>query len=376
MSFYDLAIIGGGAAGLFCAVQARKRGLDVAIIESNERVGKKLLATGNGRCNLTNIDMSSDKFNTNFVETLITKYTVETVLNEFKNLGLLTRIEDGRVYPYSFLSSSVLDALRESLSNANIEGLCDIFTSTTADAIVKDGGGYTVVTDKGIIKSNNVCLASGSNATFGKSSLNLLTALGHKTTELLPSLCSLPCEPNYIKGLQGIRHRVKACIKVGTTTYSEDGEILFKKDAISGIVIFNLCAVMARLHAQTAVITLDFIPDYSIDEIKRFSNQNTIKYCLHKNIYALLNDKIENAKNYKIPVSANHDRSQAQIISGGLDTDEFNPITLESKLINNIYACGEALNVDGYCGGYNLHWAWVSAIAVAEAVKHKINKSL
>lgn len=373
MSFYDLAIIGGGASGLFCAVQARKRGLNVAIIECSDRVGKKLLATGNGRCNLTNIDVSSNKYNTNFVETLITKYTVETVLNEFKNIGLLTRVENGRVYPYSLLSSGVLDALRDSLSNTHSDSRCDVLTSCSADAIVNVGGGFTIVTDKKSIKSQSVCLASGSNATFGKCSLNLLTALGHKTTELSPSLCPLPCDPLYIRGLQGIRHRVKASIKVGTTTYSEEGEILFKKDALSGIVVFNLSAVMARLHAKTAVVTLDFLPDYSIDAIKTFSS-NALKYCLHKNIYALLNGKIENVKSYKIPVSANHDRSQAQVISGGLDNDEFNPITLESKLVDNVYACGEALNVDGYCGGYNLHWAWVSAIAVAEAVKQKNNK--
>lgn len=373
MSLYDIAIIGGGASGMFTAIQARKLGLKSVIIECADRVGKKLLATGNGRCNLTNADISGGFYNTDFVESIISRYPSKAVVLAFNELGLMTRVEDGRIYPYSMLASSVLDALRNQLIMQTDVSACDVRTSTTAESIIQDAANYTVITDKGIITAHAVCLSTGSNATFGKSSLGLLTALGHSVSAQTPSLCPMPCQAERIKGLQGIRHRVRASINAGGVQYTEEGEILFKKDALSGIVALNLSAVIARTHSDKGMVTIDFLPEYSLAETEELAQRGALKYAMHKNIYALLeNNKASHAKCFRVPVTVNNDRSQAQVISGGLNIDEFNPITLESKIAPNVYACGEALNVDGLCGGYNLHWAWASAMAVASSAAHKL----
>lgn len=373
MSLYDIAIIGGGASGLFTAVCARKLGLKTVIIECADRVGKKLLATGNGRCNLTNTDISGKYYNTNFVESALSRYTSEKVITAFKELGLETRIEDGRIYPYSLLASSVLDVLRNQLVTQAGMPICDILTSTTAETVIKDDANYAITTNKGIVSARTICLSTGSNATFGKSSLGLLTALGHSVSAQSPSLCPIPCHSDCIRGLQGIRHRVRARINVGGIQHTEQGEMLFKKDALSGIVAFNLSAVMARAHAEKGTVTIDFLPEYSLTDAENLMRRGALKYAMHKNIYSLLDsNKASHAKCFRVPVTINRDCSQAQVISGGLNTDEFNPITLESKIAPNIYACGESLNVDGLCGGYNLHWAWASAMVVAASVAHKL----
>lgn len=371
---YDIVMIGGGATGLFSALLAKKRGFRVAIIERNERVGKKLLSTGNGRCNLDNLDADISAYNNSFPSTALERYPVERILAEFKALGLMTRIEGRLVYPYSMLASSVLDCLR-----SNLDGVT-VFTDTKVNEIVRANDGFDLITSNGVLQSTQVILCSGSVAGGGLNSTALYIKHGHSVIEPRPSLTQVPCDPSTIKGLTGIRHRVKATLTCEGATMTDIGEMLFKQNALSGIVSFNLSALLARKKADSGVMAIDFYPDYDKETLEKLIANGAFKFSAHKNIIALIlgrtrsnspNDIAEVAKNYKIKVTGSRDYVNAQAVSGGLCTDEFNPLTMESLRTKGLYAIGEVLDVDGKCGGYNLHWSWVSAMSAIDSITNK-----
>lgn len=367
---YDIVMIGGGAAGLFSAVLAKKRGFRVAIIERNERVGKKLLSTGNGRCNLDNLDTDISAYNNSFPSVALERYPVKRVLAEFNALGLMTRVEGRLVYPYSMIASSVLDCLR-----SNLDGIT-VLTDTKVNEIIGTNGNFELITNNGIVQSSQVILCSGSVAGGGLNSTALYVKHGHSVIESRPSLTQVPCDPSTIKGLTGVRHRVKATLTCEGATMTDTGEMLFKQNALSGIVSFNLSALLARNKANSGVMTIDFYPDYDKETLKQLITSGAFKFSAHKNIIALIierarsnspDDIAEVAKNYKINVTSSRDYVNAQAVSGGLSTDEFNPLTMESLKTKGLYAIGEVLDVDGKCGGYNLHWAWVSAMSAVDS---------
>lgn len=368
---YDIVMIGGGATGLFSAVLAKKRGLNVAIIERNERVGKKLLSTGNGRCNLDNLDTDISAYNNSFPSVALERYPVKRVLAEFNALGLMTRVEGQLVYPYSMIASSVLDCLR-----SNLDGIT-VLTDTKVNEIIRTNGNFELITNNGVVQSSQVILCSGSVAGGGLNSTALYVKHGHSVIESRPSLTQVPCDPSTIKGLTGVRHRVKATLFCEGASMTDTGEMLFKQNALSGIVSFNLSALLARNKANSGVMTIDFYPDYDKETLKQLINSGAFKFSAHKNIIALIierarsnspDDIAEVAKNYKINVTSSRDYVNAQAVSGGLSTVEFNPLTMESLKAKGLYAIGEVLDVDGKCGGYNLHWAWISAMSAIDAI--------
>lgn len=373
---YDIVFIGGGAAGLFSAVLAKKQGLNVAVIERNARVGKKLLSTGNGRCNLDNLDVDISAYNNSFPSTALKRFSVEKVLTVFNELGLMTRLEGQLVYPYSMLASSVLDCFRN-----NLEGVT-ILTDTIVTDIIKADKVFDVITNNGCVQGAHVILCSGSVAGGGLNSTDLFVRHGHSVVAPCPSLTQIPCDSVSIKGLTGVRHRVRATLTSGNFSMTDSGEILFKQSALSGIVSFNLSSLLARNKADCGIITIDFYPEYDLTELSRLILSGAFTYSAHKNIVALIlekaqsnspNDIANSAKNYKINVNRNRDYANAQAVSGGLHADEFNPLTMESLKTKGLYAIGEVLDVDGKCGGYNLHWAWISALSAIEAIAGNIN---
>lgn len=371
---YDIVMIGGGATGLFSAVLAKKRGLNVAIIERNERVGKKLLSTGNGRCNLDNLDANISAYNNSFPSATLERYPVERVLGEFGKLGLMTRIEGRLVYPYSMLASSVLDCLRANLDNVTV------LTDTKVNDIIQTNGDFEIVTNNGVIQSAKVMLCSGSVAGSGLNSTSLYVKHGHSVVEPRPSLTQVPCDSSLIKGLTGVRHRVKATLTCEGATMTDIGEMLFKQNALSGIVSFNLSALLARKKADSGVMSIDFYPEYDKDGLRQLITDGAFKFSAHKNIISLILNRARSnsasdianvAKNYKINVTGSRDYVNAQAVSGGLNTDEFNPLTMESLKTKGLYAVGEVLDVDGKCGGYNLHFAWISAMSALDAITNR-----
>ena len=390
---FDVVIIGGGAAGLFLAASLPAN-IKVALLESNDRVGKKLLATGNGKCNLTNLDMNIAHYNRpGYIEEFLDKFDAHDTVATFEKWGLVTKAIDKRVYPYSECASTVLDVLRRAVERAGTQ----VFTSHFVNFVESFNDTFNV---QGIVKCegkpnesftiscDSVVLATGSPATFGKDSTSLFTAFGHKTREMRPSLAPIKTNKEPLKGLSGVR--VKAGVRIGYRY--EVGEVLFKDFGVSGIAVFNLSSELARDRAKIGdIMTIDFMPEYSRAEVEDILRKRGANLTVGELMFGTFHSKVQeriieaanctpddpaqtkigalaNAiKNYKLEIEGLGDVSLAQVMSGGLDPREFDE-NLMSTRAKNAYAIGEALDIDGDCGGYNLQWAWTSAATVARHI--------
>lgn len=392
MEHYNVAIIGGGASGLMLASQLPVT-LKTVVLEAGERVGKKLLATGNGRCNLSSVGTVTQAYNkSEFTDGVFELFGVRYTMDVFGGLGLKSRLIDGRVYPYSESSSAVLDVLRAALKRRVVTTL----NNFKAVKIEKTDC-FRVYSDNYSVTADYIVLATGSNAGFGTCSNGLLTALGHHERPLKPSLVPVKCDMSELRGLNGVRVKCRAQLMRGQEVVAvQTGEVLFKDYGLSGIAIFNLAAHIARSGVEDGyVVELNFLPEehdateYIEERIASGlfpSKDDFFTGVFHKNLGLAILNKAgvygevkeeravfigEAATAFDVRVLGLCDISLAQTVSGGLDTAEFNPKTLESGIVNNLYAVGEALDVDGLCGGYNLQWAWSSALAVANDLTRK-----
>lgn len=367
---YDIAIIGGGAAGLMAAVECVKLGYNTAILEAADRVGKKILATGNGKCNFTHKTVGIDFYNTPAIKTLLDKFTPEKVATKFEEIGLLSRVTSDNYYPYSEQATSVLNALRVANASATI------ITDTKIVSIDNRNEQYELRAENGqIFNAKRVCFACGSKATMGIDSMSLLASMGYKVKPMRPSLLPILADKQDIKGMSGVRCKVRATIDVGDCKKCAEGEMLFKDNALSGIVSFCLSATLARSGQDECVVSIDFAPEYNITELKDILTKIGIENMYHKSIVAALSARAQGVggmakaiKNYEVNCFRNKDTKLAQVMSGGLELSQVNLADMSLKKHSGLYAIGEALDVDGECGGYNLHWAWASAMAFAEGL--------
>lgn len=359
---YDLIIVGGGAAGLTCANLAKRKGLSFILLEAANRTGKKLLATGNGKCNLTNIDIDATYYNTDFVKPLIAKYSYQEIISFFAALGMKTKQLENRIYPYTESSATVLNFL---LKNIKENIVCDY----KVNSIDKSEDFFLINDD---YKSKNIIIATGSNATIGYNSLELIEKFGHRNKAFVASLVPLTSDLSYIKGLSGLRVKARATLFDKDNFIAEQkGEVLFKDNGISGIAVFMLSAYMARQKGHYRII-LDFAEDISEKEIGKYALEGIVRDNLARNVIKQANDKKQSVeytlKNFEITGVSLGSIKNSQVCSGGLLTDNFDANTLESKTFKGLYAVGEVLDVDGQCGGFNLHWAWSSAMAVMSSL--------
>lgn len=363
---YDLLIIGGGISGMVCAITSARRGKSVLILERAEKVGKKLLATGNGKCNMANTASIDGKYNTTFVNDILKKYNLDVQRKFFHSIGLLTKEVEGRIYPYSEQASSVLNALRKELDNLNVRVVVSESVSRIDSGFMVNG-----------YKAKSVLLATGSKATFGESSGYLYERYGHQNTNLRPALVPMLTAPNNLKGLRGVR--VKALVKLfADNKYIGEcrDEVIFKDNGVSGTAIFNLSLMLARVPYKFAYLTLDLMPEYNYDEVKALIKKlGGVENLFHKELVNNILRKgddldsiAKTIKNYQLDNARLGSMELAQICCGGLLTDDFDSNTLESKLQKGLYASGEVLDVDGECGGYNIMWAVASGMAVGENV--------
>ncbi len=397
-----IAIIGGGASGLCCAISAAKKSgsgkADIVIYESKDRVGKKILATGNGRCNMLNMGATADDYSSpSFVRDILASYGAESTRRFFEELGLYSRYdEEGRVYPLSNQATSVLDVLRFECEHLNIKTLCE----NEITAIKKQGKGFALSDGKYYDK---VVLACGGKATaknFG--GYELLKSLGHTVTKLIPALTKLTLKDNsFTKSLKGIRHKATLTLYIDKQKIAkESGELLFADYGLSGIAVMQLSSFVAR-HFRNGktlpVVECDFVAEISFEEltdcIKKICRYNenlkaenlltgfmpkklgenivkSVGVPLSKTVGELSSKEIRNiaaaCKSFSFEISALRPFDDAQVTSGGADLREFDSKTLESKRVKNLYCCGELLDIDGPCGGYNLLWAFASGRAVGE----------
>ncbi len=398
---FKAIIIGGGMAGLTSAIILSKNfgGENIALIEGQNRVGKKILSTGNGQCNLTNLDLSLSHFhskNSGFFKNSIEKYGNNQMISFFNELGVLTTLEEGKVYPLSKQAGSVLDALRFKLESLNTK----VFLGSKAIRTIKENS-FKVTLDNGeVLLSENLVVAVGgkSSSHLGTdgTSYSLLTSFGHTLTPLYPSLVQLKTDKCKIKGMKGLK--LKANVKAiagGKPVIEKEGEVLFADYGVSGNAIFYISSYVVDKKAK---LVLDLVPNLSTKELNGFLTSK-VKNCpyltLENLLSGVINSKIASAvlrnsgfsdltakissvnlekivslvKNYEIDIVGYMGFDNSQVTKGGINVNEFNPLTLESKLLSNLYAVGEVLDVDGDCGGYNLQWAFSSALTASNSIK-------
>lgn len=372
---YDICVVGGGAGGMFASVLLARAGLKVVLVEANDRLGKKLLATGNGKCNISNEDLSVEYYNTDKISTVLDRCNTDFLRELWRELGLVTKVKSGRVYPYSEQSNSVLNVLLENLQKYNVK----VMTSFKVNKIVRNSKNFEITAENGKVLSNQVCLATGSNASFGLESCGLLTPFGHKFIARKTALCPMiPSNIKDIKGLAGVRQEGLVSLYVDDKLLAKEyGEVQFRKDAVSGIVIFNHSSRLSRIDRKNAVIEIDFMSDYTENEVKNmYRDSITGEYgMLNKLLMQNIREKgVESIKRFRIPVRVSDDISQSQVVCGGLCISEFDLDTMQSNKCNGLYAIGEAVDVDGLCGGYNLHWAFASAYVFAKGVIENATK--
>ena len=399
----DIAIIGGGASGLVAAITAKRLNpkLSVYIFEALDRVGKKLITTGNGRCNITNLNLDSGRFhgeNTDFCKPSFARFGYEEIKNFFYSIGVDFVNEGDKVYPASLQAASVVDALRFE---------CDrIGVNTVVNCKIEDisfGGSFVLrsAEDSIFAKALIVCsgLLSGGDkiGSFGNI-FRLFKNEGFKTVRVSPSLVQLKTDTDFVKQLKGIKVEAKASLLCGNKVVAEyTDEVLFCDYGLSGPAILQISRQSARDDRKYSV-SLDLYPDVSTDDLsakikdrakllsgrtledffvgsinKRLA-QVVLKYCGYKlgDSVSVLSDadftKIAKAlKNFEFNVLSNTGFLNSQVSAGGISTDEFDPKTLMSKRYKGLFAAGEILDIDGDCGGFNLSWAFASGTLAAES---------
>lgn len=395
-----VGIIGGGAAGLICACSlAKKKKIDITVFEKNERVGKKLLSTGNGRCNLTNLLATAKDYygSGEFVAPAFEKYPPKNNIAFFESLGLFARTDnEGRVYPLSNQAASVLDALRFECERLGVRFLC----SCDIKSVKAQNNKYVLNNEYTFEKLVFAC--GGQAAVKDYSSFSLLSSLGHTVTKTAPSLVRLITDDKMTKQLKGIRTVVSMTLFSGGKKIAvERGELLFSDFSLSGIISMQLSSYVSHLRLRGEKnfwTSVDFVPDISIEELKAhlftLSKREGIKaenllsgfmpkkigICLLKKAdispEVAMNSMTKNqlsllaelCKNCEFKITDVGPFSQAQVTVGGAKKGEFNPKTLESKKHKGVYCSGEMLDVDGKCGGYNLQWAFSSGRLCAQSI--------
>ncbi|MDU6783677.1 aminoacetone oxidase family FAD-binding enzyme [uncultured Peptoniphilus sp.] len=384
----NIIIIGAGPAGMVAAINAKNENNKVILIEKNDRVGKKLLATGNGRCNYTNLNLSEDNYSSpSFVKKTIDEFSNEDLINYFSLLGLESTTDGNRVYPITLKANSVLNILIYWLDKKGI----DIRSNTEVKEIKKNKNGFDVITNDDKIEADIVIAAFGgksmpASGSDGKS-FEILKKLGLKITELKPALTQVKLESKYLKHLSGTKVIGKAKLFKGNKEIDErNGEILFTNYGISGPPILDLSVNISEdnfievpLINNVDENTVDklysryyMLEDFSIEEYlmgivdKKFIHYIIDYLNLDKNtamnmiFMADFQKIIEILLKSKFKVIGTTGFKNSQVTRGGVDLSEVNNCDYSSKKFKNLYIIGEALNIDGDCGGYNLHFAFAS----------------
>ena len=389
-----IGIIGGGASGMAAALAAAENPeVQVVLMERQARVGRKLGATGNGRCNLTNLHAGEGGFHgdeASFADYAVSAFNPEKTLEWFASLGLFTVAEDsGRVYPYSDQANSVVDVLRFALEKENIM----VKLGFEAEKIKKTANGFRIESKEETVECDKLIVACGGLAgtKLGgtMSGYKFLRGLGHKCTKLRPTLVQLKSSWGGCTGLKGVRCNCHAAIYHNGQLHSEStGELQFTEYGISGPVIFEVSRDVCQ-EKGSWICRLDFLPGISreklMEELHRRKNTNLpasdlLTGILHNRLGRVLSQSAGISQSRQVNQLSDYDLQQAvlavkefeveltepmgmdsaQVTAGGILTKEFDDKTMESRIIPGLYACGEVLDIDGDCGGYNLQWAWSS----------------
>jgi len=389
-----VGIIGGGASGMAAALAAAENPeVQVVLMERQARVGRKLQATGNGRCNLSNLHALEDHYHGQdaaFVAAALEAFDPVKTLEWFRGLGLFTVAEaSGKVYPYSDQANSVVDVLRLNLEKENIT----LKTGFEVQKIKKDTEGFSVTDGNETVRCDNLIIACGGLAgtKLGGSmaGYKLFAKLGHRSTRLRPALVQLKCSWGGVVSLKGVRTNCYVQILHDNAVFAESsGELQFTEYGLSGPVIFevsrDVCYGPGRWTCK-----LDFIPSVAEEVLhEELQRRRTTELPMEELLTGILHNRLgrvltkaagiqskqlisqlsdhelqevcRTVKAFVIELTEPMGMDSAQVTAGGVLTEGFDPQTMESRLVPGLYACGEVLDIDGDCGGYNLQWAWSS----------------
>ena len=386
-----VSIVGGGAAGLSAAIAAARLGAGVTLLEAGARVGKKILVSGNGRCNLTNLSASPSAFNhPDFVGPVLEAYPCEGIRSFFGAMGLLTNAEEeGRVYPATNFAGSVLDVLRLECEHLGVEVRCG-FEVASISKTTGSSGFEVSARGSETVRADSVVVTTGGGG-------SLLAELGHESVGTVPVLGPIRTDTEPIRGLSGVRVKCAATLLVGadgvtggTAVATERGELLFRDYGVSGIMVFDL----SRHLEEGCIISIDLFPDIAAQELEAVLAQRcaTLSWRSAETFFTgMLHDRVARAvvraagidphtsaevlpqarlaallKGFRLRVTGMGDAAQAQVTRGGASVEAFDPGTMGSRLVDGLFAAGEVLDIDGRSGGYNLHWAWASGVVAGE----------
>lgn len=406
---HDIIIVGGGASGIMCSILCKDMGLDVAILEGTDRIGKKILTTGNGRCNITNENISPLRYhssNKNFFNNTLEHFSLKDTISFFNSIGIyLTTLDDGKMYPMSLQASSVVDLFRLAIEDRNIP----VYTEHKVSNITKKNNFKLHCTNDEIFTCNKLVISTGGKS-YSKtgsdgSGFKLAQNLGHSLIKPVPAIVQLMLNYKKLKAISGVKFDGNATIFVDNKiSRIEFGEILFTDYGISGPPILQLSRIASYnlSKGKSVYLSIDLMPNFTKESLTDFIENHfginsyrsvcdtligiihkklipiILKECniddIHKPCWALdwqerLNI-INLLKGWKFEVTGTKSFDNAQVTAGGIDTNDINSSTLESKLIPNLYFCGEVLDVDGDCGGFNLQWAWSSGAVAANSLKN------
>lgn len=388
-------IVGGGASGLVAAISAAREGAQVTIVEQKDRLGKKILSTGNGRCNLTNEYMDVSCFrgdDTTIVLEILDKFGYQETISFFEELGVVLKDRQGYIYPISDQASTILDVLCMELEHLGVKVLLE----QSVKNISKTNRGFVVRTAETSLLGDAVILATGGKAAsmLGSdgSGYTLAKIFGHKLSPVVPALVQLKGKGHFYRQISGVRTQAKVSLYVNGVYVCEDtGELQLTNYGISGIPVFQISryAAKALYEKKTVIAEVDFLPSMSEGTFENFiqkrleahgqrTAENFLIGIFHKKLIGLLlkasrinvnevmntatkeqiNKLVSVSKHFCIEIDGTNDFEQAQVCAGGVHTSEVNLQTLESIYTKDLYLTGELLDIDGICGGYNLQWAW------------------
>lgn len=397
-------IVGAGASGMTAAIHAAREGAKVTLLEQKERPGKKLLSTGNGRCNLTNRDQKDEYYRCSqagFPASALGRFSAEDTLEFFGRLGIVPKDRNGYIYPNSDQASSVLDALVQELEHLGVRTVCRCPVTKAA----KEGETFILSSSQGRFRGDALILAAGSRAAPATGSdgsgYRLAQGFGHRLVTPLPALVQLRCREKHYKRLAGVRSEAGVRLFADGKLLAEDrGELQLTDYGISGIPVFQVSryASMALHRKQDVTARINFLPNMDQRQAEKLMDQRRRdledRTCIQW-MNGLLNSKLsavllflagiqekqpvksvsrsqwnrlrELMTDYETGIAAANPFENAQVCCGGVDTRQVKEETLESLLVEGLYFCGELLDVDGICGGYNLQWAWSSGAAAGRS---------
>lgn len=394
-----VCIVGGGAAGMMAAIIAAREGAAVTVLEHNEKTGKKILATGNGRCNLTNLYQAASCYHSqerNLAWEVLEQFDVQKTIRFFSELGIYTKNKNGGLYPSSMQASSVQELLEMEARYRKVKIKCREHVTEIQVLQAAAKPVFQVKTETWSYEADAVILACGSKASAIEgadgSGYTLAKSLGLKVIKPLPALVPLKGKGTYFTKWAGTRVEGKVILKAGAQILdTAEGELQLTDYGISGIPVFQLSSQAARLldSGVPVSVELDFLPDFDEKGLEEFlkRRENTCPYKTQRELLTGLLPKkladvlsegktdrktlVQRIKRFAVEIKGTKAFDMAQVCSGGVSLTEINPKTMECRKIPGIYLAGELLDTDGICGGYNLQWAWSSGACAGYAASKR-----